>query len=176
MMNLESSYCECLVKRKNTIGGYIIKGLIIALLVIFGLLAFLFLFSGANAVSLLMAALVMVGFSLAGSIFPRFNVEWEYVFVDGQLDFDQVLGGLARKRKMRTDFEKLEIIAPSNSHRLDSYKNMQMKIYDFSSLTGCDNYSMICHDGNNLIKIYFEPNEEMLTTMKNKSFRKVFTD
>ena len=175
-MNLESCYCECLVKRKNTSGGYIVKGIIITIIVIFGLLAFLLLFAGSGGLSLMMALLVMIGFYIINRVFPRFDVEWEYVFVDGQLDFDQILGGMARKRKMRVDFEKLEIIAPSNSHRLDSFKNMQMKEYDYSSLTGCDNYSMICHDKNSLIRIYFEPNEEMLKLMKNKSFRKVFTD
>ena len=175
-MNVDGCYGECLVKRKNTASGYAVKGMVIGLIVLFGLLAFYFMFAGAAAASFIMMLLVVTGFFIIGYLFPRFNVEWEYIFVDGQLDFDQVLGGAARKRKMRIDFEKLEILAPSNSHRLDSYKNMQMKVYDFSSLTGADNYSMICHEGNNLVRIYFEPDEEMIKLMKTKSYRKVFSD
>ena len=175
-MNHEGCYGECLVKRKNTPGSYAAKGGIIALMVLFGLLAFYFLFAGSGPLSFIMVMLVVAGIFIAGHFFPRFNVEWEYVFVDGQLDFDQILGGEARRRKMRVDFEKLELLAPSKSHRLDQYKNVQMRAYDFSSLTGADNYTMICHEGNNLIKILFEPDEEMLKLMKNKSYRKVFTD
>ena len=175
-MNLDGCYGECLVKRNNKPGSYLIKGFTVTMMLFFGFLAFYFLFTGSGALSFIMVIFVMAGFFVIGYAFPRFNVEWEYIFVDGQLDFDQVYGGLSRKRKMRIDFDQLEILAPSKSHRLDSYKNMQMKKYDFTSLTGRDNYSLICHDGNNLVRIYFEPDEEMVKLMKNKSYRKVFED
>jgi len=43
---------------------------------------------------------------------PRFKVEWEYVFCDGQLDFDRIQGGEKRKTILRIELENADVIAP----------------------------------------------------------------
>ena len=46
---------------------------------------------------------------------PKKNVAYEYVFVDGQIDFDFIINGERRKHKKRIDMEKIELIAPEDA-------------------------------------------------------------
>lgn len=173
---LQSCYAEYLVHRKNTVSGMILKCLMISVLII-SLLGFLgFLGGSGSTVSIISFIIMVVDVVLMIYIFPRFKVDWEYVFVDGQLDFDQILGGNARKNKDRIDFEKMEVVAPTGSYHLDNFKHVQMKTLDYSSLTGNNTYTIICHKGNEIIRILFEPDANMVSTMKQKSPRKVFND
>ena len=108
--------------------------------------------------------------------YPRLNVEYEYVFVDGQLDFDKIMGKAKRKTMLRIDFEQVEIMAPYNSHALDSYNNIQLEQKDFSSLSKDSKpYAIIVSKDNKKMKILFEPSEKMLAMIKQKSARKVVT-
>lgn len=173
---IQSCYAEYLVKRKNTVSGTIARFLMIAVMIIsiFAMIVFF----GNRAPSLTLISFVVFGVDLFLMIymFPRFSVEWEYVFVDGQLDFDQIYGGNARKNKDRIDFDKTEMVAPTGSYHLDNFKNVQMKTLDYSSLSGKDTYTVICHKNDEMVRILFEPDENMVNIMKQKSPRKVFKD
>ena len=59
--------------------------------------------------------------------FPKLHIDYEYIYVDGQIDFDRITGKSKRKTMLRIDFEQVEIMAPSDSSALDSYKNMQLE-------------------------------------------------
>ena len=52
-------------------------------------------------------------------IFPRFQTEWEYQYVNGELDVDRILNKAKRKRMASYDITKAELIAPAASHRFD---------------------------------------------------------
>ena len=121
--------------------------------------------------------LIFVGlvFLVAGYYFlPRLATEYEYVFCDGQLDFDKISGGAKRKTMLRTDFEKLVVIAPKNSHALDGYRHDGVVVKDFSSLDEkAKVYGMVVSGGEQHTLIYFEPNEKMLAAMKQKAPRKI---
>ena len=175
-MNLEGCYAECVLPRAKTAGGMIAKSLIIAGVVASGFGTLMFFAMGASLIGFLTLIIAVACVLMIIYLFPRFDIVWEYVFVDGQLDFDQILGGNGRKRKKRVDFETLEVLAPKGSRHLDNFKNMQATELDYSSLMSEKGYILICHEGNNLIRIFFEPNEEMISLMKGKSPRKVFTD
>lgn len=172
----QSCYAECFVPRKNRIQDTIIKFMLIAadIISVFSLIYYFML----KSPLLMFVSLVAGGIFIALScyLFPRFKVDWEYIFVDGQLDFDQILGGNARKQKDRIDFEKVEAVAPTGSYHLDNFKNVNMTLLDYSSLTGADTFSIICHKGEKIVEILFEPNAEMIKMMKQKSPRKVFED
>ena len=65
---------------------------------------------------------------------PRLDVEYEYLYVNGELDIDAIYSKQKRKRIAGYDMAELEILAPSTSHALDSYVNQQgVKIRDFTS-------------------------------------------
>lgn len=118
--------------------------------------------------------------AIAASYFlmPLFNADYEYIFVDGQIDFDKISGGEKRKNMLRIDLDNVEIMAPENSHRLDSFRNQQgLSVKDFTSNTeGPQRYCIyLSHNGEKLL-IKFEPSEKMIEFSKQKAPRKVFTD
>ncbi|HIU66651.1 MAG TPA: hypothetical protein IAC64_04065 [Candidatus Caccomorpha excrementavium] len=161
-------YAEAGCKRLNTMKVVLQKTGLIAVVVIVFLLAILTL----NQILMFVGMLGIIGLVF---FLPRLNVEYEYIFVDGQLDFDKIMGGARRKTAMRIQIEQIEIVAPAGSHTLDSYSNnSQVKIKDFSS--GDPNakvYVVMHRQGETLTKILFEPDEKMLACMKQKSPRKI---
>ena len=65
---------------------------------------------------------------------PKFDVEYEYLYVNGELDIDAIYSKQKRKRVGTYDMAELEILAPEKSHALDSYmNNKSIKMKDFSS-------------------------------------------
>lgn len=175
-MMMQSCYGECLVHRKTPMSTIILKFLIIAVLVISSLGLLVFFGLGEGVLTVISFIFCLAAILCVIYLFPRFNIDWEYVFVDGQLDFDQILGGNARKNKDRIDFEKTEMVAPTGSYHLDNFKHVDMKTLDYSSLEGNNTYTIICHKDEQMVRILFEPDENMVSLMKQKSPRKVFND
>ena len=91
---MEQSYAETSVKQKTTAKVAVLKGLLI-----FGVI----LLMGAGFLSrvALLAMLSVAALILLIWYWPRFKVEWEYVYCDGQLDFDMIQGGEKRKTVLR---------------------------------------------------------------------------
>ena len=167
-MRPEGNYYECLCKRKNTTKGYALRAFLIFLIVLcFALTAVI------GGIMLIVGA---VGAYLLYLATPRFHVTYEYVFCDGQIDFDKILGGEGRKHDYRVDLESVEMVAPENSHALDNYRNSDLKVVDYSSLIKSPEhkvYVIINNGKKGMEKILFEPDETFVTMMKQKSPRKV---
>ena len=164
---MEGNYCEARAKKRKTANDMMIKGLIIAGIVL-SVLAGLILQQ--SLVFLLAVVLGIVAYIL----FPRLNVEYEYVFCDGQLDFDKIMNGERRKHLARVDMDQVVAVAPKNSHALDGYKRDGVKTADYSSLE--DNakvWGLVITAGEQSTIYYFEPTEEMIRRMKQKAPRKV---
>lgn len=105
-------------------------------------------------------------------LMPTNKVAYEYIFVDGQIDFDQILAESKRKTMERVDMEKIELIAPETSHMLDSHKALPIK--DYSSGNKEDiHYIAVATGEKGIEKIRFTPDEKMLRMMKLKSPSKV---
>lgn len=158
-------YAEARVKRKDTIATIGLRALMII-----GVLAGLIMIVTGKILSFLGIVIIIAVFFF----YPRLSVEYEYIFVDGQLDFDKISGQARRKNMLRIDFEQVEIMAPANSSALDNYKHMQLETKDFTSLNkDIKPYVIIANKDNRKLKILFEPNEKMLGMIKQKSPRKV---
>jgi hypothetical protein len=158
-------YAEAGVKRKETAGTYAIR----FLLIFVAIAAFLLTFQ--NSILLFVAAILIVAIVY---VFPRLNVEYEYVFCDGQLDFDKIMGNAKRKNALKIDFEQVEIMAPEGSHALDGYTYVKSVVKDFSSRSkDVKPYVIIMREGEKATKILFEPNEKMINCIKLKNPRKV---
>ena len=164
---MDGLYAESHVKKKVTMKDNLIKiGIIGGMVVFFGLGFLTF------NVILLIVGVAFLG--LGYYLLPRLATEYEYVFCDGQLDFDKISGGAKRKTMMRVDFEKLVVIAPKNSHALDGYRHNGVAVKDFTSLNpDAKVYGMVITGGDQNTMIYFEPNEKMLAAMKQKAPRKI---
>lgn len=166
-------YLEEMVKKKRTGKDVALRSLLMALtavLVVLSLLTW-------NIVITVPAIAICIADIF---LFPRFSVEWEYQYVNGELDIDRILNRAKRKRMASYDISNAEIIAPAASHRLDYHNNnTKMKVQDFSSCNPERSrmvYAMIVSQDGELTKVLFEPSEQMLKDMKTKAPRKVFFD
>ena len=100
---------------------------------------------------------------------PRFKVEWEYVYCDGQLDFDMIQGGEKRKHILRIEIEDADVIAPWDSPKMDGYRHLPVK--DYSSLRQDANVYALAtrmEGQEEKIVIKFEPTERMIDMMHTK--------
>lgn len=65
---------------------------------------------------------------------PSFHLEYEYLYVNGELDVDKIISKSKRKRAASYRMEDMEMIAPWHSHEMDYYRNGHKgKMTDFSS-------------------------------------------
>ena len=159
-------YVECYVKVLAGTNTAIKKTLMIALAVI---AAFVAIFVIPHILTLAIAAVIVC---VVIWRLPLLKVDYEYVFVDGQLDFDKIMGGEKRKHMLRIDFDDLVVVAPEKSHALDGYKDAQE--YDFSANNPeMKNYMIVVSKGEKRMKICFSPNEKLLQAMKSKSRSKI---
>ena len=95
------------------------------------------------------------------------------VFVDGQIDFDAIYGGEQRVNIQKIDLEKVDIVAPEQSHALDSYQQIPLK--DCSSGFDKDRHYIAVYRGDdgNSVRIRFTPDETLLNNMKAKARSKI---
>ena len=168
---MNGSYTEASVKRKTGLSAYFAKGGIIFTVVALFVLGFLM------NVQIIMIIGIGLGCLAGFYLFPRLDAEYEYIFCDGQIDFDRISGGESRKTILRIDLDNVEIMAPENSHELDKYRNADLKVRDFSShMADAKRYCIVSTDETNRVKILFEPSEKMIELAKQKAPRKVFME
>lgn len=163
-------YSEWLVKKEKTSKDSLIKFGLIALLV-------LAVAAGLFVHPILLIAAVALG-TACYIIIPRTDLEYEYLFVNGELDIDKVIAKSKRKKVMSVDMEEVDLVAPEKSHRMDYYNgNTRMKTLDYSS--GNPEHkrlAMIARHENETVRIIIEPDEKMAQAIKNSSPGKVFLD
>lgn len=157
-------FIEHLIKRKTTSKSIIAKvALIFATIIVFALSLII-------PFGLVLGILMVL---LDVYLFKMFDLEFEYTYIRGELSIDKIMGKERRKKAASFDLSKLEIVAPTDSYLLDSYKNCN-KVYDFTSLEeGVKVYALILHGNGGYEKVLFEPNSEILSAMKDAHPRKI---
>lgn len=162
---MNQSYAEAGVKRVDTP-----KTILLRSLLVIGILVGLLILLKGGIIGILGAVVIVAMVYL----FPKLSIEYEYVFVDGQLDFDRISGKSKRKTMLRIDFEQVEVMAPEGSHALDSYSQIQCEKKDFSSgRKDRKPYVIMVGVDNKKLKVLFEPSQKMLDTIKQKTPRKL---
>lgn len=164
---MSETYVECLVKRKTSAAFMLLKFLSIMLAVVFILIGFI------RLPALIIGVIIGVA---AYFIYLNSDLEYEYLYLDKEITIDKVMAKTKRKRVAKYEIERMEILAPLRSYRLDEYKNRTVKTVDYSS--GVENQPerryVMYYDGG--MKIILEPNMDMVKAIKNIAPRKVFTD
>ena len=163
-------YSELLVKRERTIKDSITKyGLIVltAIAVIAGLII----------TPLIWIAAVVLGIACY-FVIPKTDVEYEYLFINGDFDIDMIMSKTKRKKVKSFKLSESDLAAPLDSHRMDYYNgNQNMKVLDFSSGNPeHKRFGVITRLDGNLCKIILEPDEALAQAMKNSAPSKVFLD
>ena len=168
---MSDAYVECLVKAKTSLLGRFFKYLLVTLTVIFVLAVFvlppLMIFG--------MIGAILTG---VGAYFVNLftDLEYEYLYLDKELVVDKVMAKSKRKRIATYHLDRIEILAPIKSYRLDNYKNRTAKIKDYSigeELKPDKRFAMFYEGGE---KIILSPSEELIKIMKNVAPRKIFSD
>ena len=165
-------YTEVLVKKQQTGKDKAIKGVLIFFTVLFAAAGIMM-----NPLILLLALVL----GIVDYIFiPKLSVEFEYLYVNGELDIDRIYSQSRRKRAASYELSNMEILAPYQSHQLDSYKkNQSIKRYNYSSGIegqGHKPYEFVISKDNTMQMVIFEPDEVMLKDIRNRAPRKVFMD
>lgn len=163
-------YSELLVKRKTSPMNTVAKAAMIVLTVLVVLGALLTF----NVVILIAAVVVCVADYI---LFPRFDVEFEYLHVNDEIDVDKIFSRSKRKRAMSIDLGKMEIMAPLGSHRLDSYENQKLKTIDFSANDKEKRpYVMITSTDKEMVRILLQLDYDMFHNIQRRRPRIVFGD
>ena len=102
----------------------------------------------------------------------RLGYEYEYLYVNGELDID-VVKASRRKRLGSFQMEELVCMALKDSPRLEGYRGQAMKKLDASTgASGNPVYAMIFKQNQNYLQVLVEPEEELMkifrTTVPNK--------
>ncbi len=156
-------YTEQLIKKKTTGKDIMIKIAMIALTVLSALVVFIF----PMGIILPVALIVIDVF-----VFRGLNLEYEYLFVNGDLDIDKIMNKSKRKRVFSMNVADMEVLAPVNAGELMQFQ--RAKVSDYTSNTGnADVYAMVVLEKGVHRKILFEPNEEIVEGFYMMAPRKV---
>ena len=163
-------YSELLVKKDKTAKDSLLKyGLIV--------LTVLAVFAGLIITPLALIIAVALGIACY-FVIPKTDVEYEYLFVNGEFDIDMVMAKSKRKRVKSFNLSEADLVAPLNSHRMDYYNgNQNMKVLDYSSGNPQHKrFGVITRLDNATCKIILEPDEALAQAMKKTAPSKVFLD
>lgn len=166
---MKDRYEEWLVARKQTFKDKFLRVFLTVLTVV---LAF-FALGLANTVLLIAAVAVAIVTYFA---YAYTSVEFEYVFVAGELSIDRIMSKSRRKRILIVNPSEIEIVAPITSAKVDGYKHRQFKEFDFTSRTKNSTTPILviyCNNGN---KVLLEPNRALMEAMREYMPHKVHLD
>lgn len=164
---MSETYVECLVKKKSNTGMVFLRMLTTIMAVAFvviGVIVWQALFIG-----------LAMGVA-AYFIYLNADLEYEYLYLDKEITIDKVMAKSKRKRVVKYEVERMEILAPIKSWHIDEFKNRSVKTVDYSS--GVEKQPdlryVMYYEGN--LKVILEPSMEMVKAIKNIAPRKVFMD
>lgn len=163
-------YSELLVKKDKTAKDSLLKyGLIV--------LTVLAVFAGLIITPLALIIAVALGIACY-FVIPKTDVEYEYLFINGDFDIDMIMSKTKRKKVKSFKLSESDLAAPLDSHRMDYYNgNQNMKVLDFSSGNPeHKRFGVITRLDGNLCKIILEPDEALAQAMKNSAPSKIFLD
>lgn len=155
-------YTEQLVKRKSKAGW---KLTLVALTAVLFLIAY---FVVAYAI---IPATIMIVVDVV--VFKRTNIEYEYLYVNGDLDIDKIYAKESRKNMFEANMNDLEVLAPVGHPELKRYENLKGKKF-ISEFKDRKVYEMIINEKGNHYKVIFEPNEKIIEGIQRIAPRKVF--
>ena len=163
---MNEAYYEVMVSKKKSTVMKLVQ-IVAAIMTVLSVLVFV--------MGMMWGLILAIVFGAVSYFLKLFNdVEYEYLYVDKELQIDRILAKNSRKRMETLDLNELEILAPIRSHELDSYRNRNLKKADYSSGEEgreAQTYMLVVNEK----QIIFEPTEEMVKTVKVFAPRKVFT-
>ena len=160
---------ELLVSRKPKPYDLPIRILVILLIVAVAVLGMPFI----GVLSFMIA--VVIAFLAYYFIFPKLNVEYEYILLNHDLQIDAIYNQQKRKSLRTFDIQLAEIIAQKGSQRLNSFH--PDKTFDYSSgRANAKVYAIMIPADQKNACIYIEPDQKMIDHMRQWMGSKMFLD
>lgn len=100
------------------------------------------------------------------------SVEFEYLYFDGVLTIDKVTGQTSRKHLKNYYLDKLKMIAPEDSDRIQHLSRTAEKKLNYGNGSPLPQYVMFYNNQ----KVIFSPSQELLTALKKAAPNQVFID
>lgn len=151
-----NDYCiEQLIKKKNDKKDFILLVIIGAAIVVAAVL---------SLKSILFVPILAVLVAGGIVVFMGKDVEFEYLYVNGDFDVDKIIQKRKRKSMISISLDEVEIVAPIDNEQLKGYRFSETVDYSSRS-SDARLYAMIFRHSNKIIKLIFEPNDEMLEGM-----------
>ena len=158
-------YREIMVKRKKSPLDSMKKVGLIVLTVV--------LFAAGMLINPLILLLGVVSCFVTWYFGASFDVEYEYLYVNGDIDIDKIMGKQRRKRVGSYELEAMEILAPTGSHELDPYKD-RAKVKNFTSLEpGVKSVTGVYAVDNQLYMVELELDRDVIEDIRRIAPRKV---
>ena len=177
---------EICTKRKNNPLFLVGRVLLIAAAVILLGMALLLLMSS-SWIPCIIAALLGAA-AIVGAVFVsnEINLDFELSLVDRELRIAKIINRERRKKVGTFDLEKLEILAPEHSHRLDALRerSLEKKVDCSSHDPARAQYVYLCYlEGSTCIRLELDELDEkdsacsrFLNAVRMFAPRKVYTD
>lgn len=164
------TYIEYMVKRKTPFYLIIAKWL----LIIFDatIIAASLLLGTLGVIPMIIGVIIGIGIYF---LVRRWDLEFEYIYQNGELVIDKIMSKAARKRACTIDLQSMEMMFKGTDHaEARAYRDLKVKNFT----TGCnkDNIYTIVICGTTNYKIYFEPNQEIIEAIRLMAPRKVLID
>ena len=167
---MNDGYEEILVKRGRTPQDTILRGVTIGVTVLL-IAAGIFLFN-----PIFLAIGMILGLIAYYIILPNFDLEYEYLYVSGDIDIDKIMAKRKRKKVGSYSKDNLEIMAPTGSDHLSSYlKNGKVKDYT-SADPGKKTWTLVYGSESSSDIIRLELTDSIAQDMRRYAPRKVFFD
>ena len=165
---MDNVYLEQMVQREGTSKDWLIRiGLILGGLLITGISLMVL----GSFFAIIFVIVVWMGWVL----WRRLSKEYEYIYTDGHLDVDCVYHRSTRRSMVSIDCREFEIIAPAEDPKYQKlFERKYDKVLDAGRGGVRENtYIAICNREGNTLKMFFEPNEQILSAMKKYIPRKL---
>lgn len=157
-------YSEQLIKKQTDMKDTVKKAVLVAIAIVSVLTVFIF------PVGLFVPIIVI---AVVWFLITRLNVEYEYQYLNGDLDIDKIMNKSKRKRVFSASVSEMEILAPADSGRLDQFRNA--RVLNLSSGRGDARlYALVIANNGQLTKLIFEPNDTIIEGIFMLAPRKVF--
>lgn len=160
-----NEYAECLVKRKRSGGGRAVQAVLILGIVLAAVSTLIVGLLGFGAFVLM----CLTAFYVTG----RMNMEYEYLFAEGQFSVDCIYDRSRRKQAAEYSLEEIECICPAEGGSIREFEARIKRVSDFSSgRLGAERYALVVRRKGLCEKVIIEPDERMLKCLKNAAPRK----
>ena len=161
------SFIEYLIEQKRTTGTKIKKFLIYSAALMLSLVIAFFMFLFPSAV-MYIPAIIAILFYGAYRITSSYNVEFEYILTNGELDIDKIVSRKRRKRLLTIHCKAfIEFGKYTSANKNDENKNEYSRIINASanSKTYDDYYAIFFKNGQK-VKLIFNPTQKMIDIFK----------